>query len=204
MKEEVKKKNESSPKFEISSWERPFREFVTEFVGESDRAAVILGAAKLDYLLYQILQKYLIPNPAGRDELLDGDAPLSTFSSKINMCYRLGLLSAEVTRALHLIRKIRNSFAHEVSGCKLDSGAHRDRVRELAAPFIKTRGYRMIEERYFKDKSGSAAEFYIILAMIAIRLDGLFETQTPLTDDEAIEMNPPPYNERLDDSDEAN
>lgn len=119
------------------------------------------------------------------------------------MCYRLGLISAEVTRALHLIRKIRNSFAHEVSGCKLDSGAHRDRIRELAAPFISTRGFRLIEEGFFKDKSVSTAEFFIILAMMVIRLEGLFERLSPLTDEDALEMSPPPYNERLEESDEA-
>ena len=35
---------------------------------------------------------------------------------------------------------------------------------------------------------------------VVIRLDGLFETQTPLTNDEAIEMNPPPYNECSDET----
>lgn len=72
MSQEIKKNGKSSEKAKPSSWIKPFREFVTEFSGESDRAAVILGAAKLDYLLYQILQKYLIPNASGRDELLEG------------------------------------------------------------------------------------------------------------------------------------
>jgi len=49
--------------------------FVDDFARESDRAAVVLGAAKLDLQLYQILQKVLLPNPSATDELLDGDAP---------------------------------------------------------------------------------------------------------------------------------
>ena len=62
------------------------------------------------------------------------------------------------------------------------------------------RGFKLIEDSYFKDKSVSAAEFYIILAMIAIRLDGLFEDLTPLTNKDAIEINPPPDNERVDET----
>jgi hypothetical protein len=68
-----------------------FKKFVDEFKGESDRAAVILGAAKLDLLLYQIIQQYLLPITGSKDELLDGDSPLGTFSAKILLANRLGL-----------------------------------------------------------------------------------------------------------------
>ncbi|MDP3830347.1 MAG: hypothetical protein Q8Q47_03695, partial [Ignavibacteriaceae bacterium] len=98
-----------------------FYEFVNEFIAESDRAAVILGTAKLDFLLYQILTKYFIPVAGSSDDLLEGDSPLTTFSSKINICYRLGIIDTQFARTLHLIRKIRNSFAHEISGCNLDT-----------------------------------------------------------------------------------
>jgi hypothetical protein len=97
-----------------------FRAFFDEFKNETDRAAVIVGAAKLDYLLYQILGRYLLPITGTKDdELLEGDSPLSTFSSRINLCHRLGLIDTQFARSLHLVRKIRNTFAHEVSGCRL-------------------------------------------------------------------------------------
>ena len=35
------------------AFKEEFVDFAEEFGGESDRAAVILGAAKLDYILYQ-------------------------------------------------------------------------------------------------------------------------------------------------------
>jgi len=53
-----------------------FVKFMSEFMAESDRAAVILGAAKLDLLLYQLLSKFLVASPSSKDELLDGDSPL--------------------------------------------------------------------------------------------------------------------------------
>src|SRR5438128_2585584 len=90
-----------------------FKRFAEDFKSESDRAAVILGAAKLDMMLFQILQARLVSCATGKDELLEGDNPLSTFSARINVAFRLGLITSELARALHLVRRIRNSFAHE-------------------------------------------------------------------------------------------
>ena len=42
-------------------------EFIEEFRRESDRAAVVLGAAKLDLLLYQLFQAVLLPCAASKD-----------------------------------------------------------------------------------------------------------------------------------------
>jgi hypothetical protein len=38
-----------------------FDEFLNEFKTESDRASVIIGAARLDLCLYHLLQFYLLP-----------------------------------------------------------------------------------------------------------------------------------------------
>jgi DNA-binding MltR family transcriptional regulator len=174
----MSKKKETSPaKYPYIS---EFKEFINEFKNESDRAAVILGAAKLDYLLYQVLFKFLLPNPNNNDELLSGDSPLSTFSAKINMSYRLGLIDSEFSRALHLIRKIRNAFAHEMSNCKLDSGPHRDRVRELISSINGHELYKNTKNAYFNDKSGPSADFFTALAMMIVRLESIFHHLDPL------------------------
>lgn len=149
-----------------------FRQFIEEFKNESDRAAVILGAAKLDLLLNQLLQAALLPCTGKNDELLDGDGPLSTFSSRITLCHRLGLIDDDFCRALHLIRRIRNSFAHELSGVSLESGAHRDRIRELVAPLEKHDSYTYLLESYFGDKAGPAGQFRTAVALASLRLEG--------------------------------
>src|SRR5207245_1162083 len=86
--------DQAHPKFDpeqLKPSTKSFYRFAEEFAAESDRAAVILGAAKLDVWLLQILQARLLPCSSGRDELLEGDFPLGTFSARINMCYRLGI-----------------------------------------------------------------------------------------------------------------
>lgn len=157
-----------------------FKEFVEEFRRESDRAAVILGAARLDAILYQIIQKRLVPSTTGTDELLDGDAPLGTFSSRINLTYRLGIIDAHFARALHLVRKIRNAFAHELSSSSLDSGSHRDRVRELVAPFRSAGGFGVFRRAFFEAEEGISIDFRCTLAVMAARLEAIFEKTDPL------------------------
>jgi hypothetical protein len=194
-----------------------FKEFVEEFGNESDRAAVILGAAKLDFLLLQIIRKFLLPNVSNNDELLEGDSALSTFSARVHFCYRAGLIDSEFARALHvaagrarpeeqgglidsefaralhLIRKIRNSFAHEVAGGKLGSSPHRDRIRELAAPFTPLEEYVRFKKAIFKGKSGEAADFFSVLGIMVLRLETQFEDLKPLDRTQEIKLIPPSY-----------
>ena len=106
-----------------------FATIVNELNKETDRAAVILSVAKIDQMLGEIIKCYLLPCPGSHDDLVDGDAPLGTLSARINMAHRLGLIDAEFARALHITRRIRNEFAHELSSSSLGLGSNRDRVR---------------------------------------------------------------------------
>lgn len=90
-----------SQKFEFDPEGRLFSELMDEFVAESNRAAVVLGAAKLDALLYAVIDRFLIPSPTGSDDLLDGDAPLATFSSRICLCHRLGFIDGHFAKLLN-------------------------------------------------------------------------------------------------------
>lgn len=148
-----------------------FQKFLNEFKNESDRAAVILGAAKLDILLYQLLTKFLITSPTGTDELFDGDAPLGTFSSKINLAYRLGLIDKNFSKAMHLIRKIRNSFAHEISGISLDGGGHADRIRQLCLPLKEYENFEEFRKFFLDDKNDTATNFRLGLCVALLRLE---------------------------------
>lgn len=146
--------------------------FIEDFKKESDRAAVIVGAAKLDLLLYQLLQRVLLPSTSAVDELLDGDAGVGTFHSRINLAHRLGLIDDYFARALNLVRKIRNAFAHEVSSTTLEGSSHRDRVRELVSPlmpfeqFLRFRGT-------WTGFSGASLDFRAALGLLVLRLDQL-------------------------------
>ena len=103
-----------------------------ELANESDRACVIIAAAVLDSALMTLLKSHLIPVGTREDHLFDGaNAPLSTFSARIEMSHRLGLMDANLARSLNLIRRIRNDFAHDVAGCSFEQSRVMNRMTEL-------------------------------------------------------------------------
>ena len=86
--------------------------FLKEFEGESDRASIVLGAARLDLALEGLLRRALLPPASGSDDsLLDVERPLGTFSARIEACYRLGLIDRPFRDALDLVRRMRNDCA---------------------------------------------------------------------------------------------
>lgn len=95
-----------------------FQRFVQEVVfSDNERAGVICGAAMLDLQLETIIRRFILPAKSkSEDERLFGaNAPLATFSGKIAMAYRLGLIPPVVADMLDRIRKIRNDYAHDVA-----------------------------------------------------------------------------------------
>ncbi|WP_408595307.1 hypothetical protein ACIPCF_18865 (plasmid) [Paracoccus marcusii] len=80
---------------------------------ESPRGMVLVIAAELDRLLGLAI-KACLKKGAGLDELeKDNQGPIAAFSSKINLSHALRIIDDTELRDIHLIRKIRNDFAHE-------------------------------------------------------------------------------------------
>jgi hypothetical protein len=103
-----------------------------EFARESDRAAGIVVAAMLDEALKDLLTKRLVPAPKKDRDLVTGQrAPLGTFSTRIDAAHQLGLISSFLARDLHLIRDIRNTFAHEPGESTFETASVKDRVAAL-------------------------------------------------------------------------
>lgn len=101
---------------------------------ESDRGAVLVAGAMLEEALEGLLVTHLVANPTASDPLFDGpNAPLQSFSAKIDIAYRLGLYSDRSCRDLHVIRRIRNDVAHRAAGCSFQDTSIGDRVRALTA-----------------------------------------------------------------------
>lgn len=167
-----------------------YRAFLEDFSKETDRAAVILGAARLDVELYHLLTRVLLPSPTKKDELFENEGPLESFNAKIDMAYRLGLVDGTFARALHLIRKLRNAFAHEVAGCTLERGPHADRVRELMALFYGDEDFEALRKSYLKEFSEASGDFRIALAAMVLRLNGATYRARPLSADDPTTLLP--------------
>jgi len=149
-----------------------------EFKGESDRACVILAAALLDGALETLLKTYLLPSTQSEDALFEGgNAPLSSFSARIEVSYRLGLLDAPAARALHLIRRIRNDFAHNVTGCTFADSAVANRLTELRRVSGLPENAKDIRSVF---PEGARGDFQIIVSRFQWALRDLAEHIRPL------------------------
>lgn len=146
--------------------------FVEEFAHETDRAAVVLGAAQLDELLRQLLEKALLPLHKKGDEhpLLGRDRPLSSFSSRTALARGLGLINQDFAKSLDLIRKIRNSFAHQVDAPPLNCSPHREWIENLSRPISSPTFWDVLNRR-FGTRSPST-EFRSVVSTMAYLLKG--------------------------------
>lgn len=134
---------------------------IKEFAKETDRGAVILAATLLDVGLDTLLRSFLLTISTSDDELFDGgNAPLGNFSAKINLAFRLGLISDKYASDLHIIRKIRNEFAHNIHGCDFEHSSVKQRVLTLVKSFVHAKIISSLE--YSPFLNGTRWEFLMI------------------------------------------
>src|SRR5262249_29036441 len=94
---------------------------------------------------------------------------------------RVGRIDVDFARALHIFRRLRNTFAHETAGASFDHGPSRDRIRELAAPAAHLPIFSLLRESYFKTKAGTASEFFTVSALLVARLEAACASVQRLT-----------------------
>jgi hypothetical protein len=97
---------------------------------ESTRSQVLILSAQLDECLGSLLAAHLKPCRAKRDnddELFRPFAPLRSFSGRISVAYRMGLISRQDAEALDAFRELRNDCAHKVLEFDLVGEKYRDR-----------------------------------------------------------------------------
>lgn len=85
-----------------------------DLIQESDRGAVLIGVAFLDFLLALLITSRMIDGKTA-DKLVgfeNGTSPLSSFAVRTDLAYALGWIGPETHRELNFLRKIRNKFAH--------------------------------------------------------------------------------------------
>ena len=97
-------------------------ELLASLNGESNRGIALVAAAMLDEALLALLLRSILSTLSDdnsridvRGKLFDDRGPLQTFSAKIDMAYVSGCIDEDDWKALHIVRKIRNEFAHSVS-----------------------------------------------------------------------------------------
>jgi DNA-binding MltR family transcriptional regulator len=150
-----------------------FDDFADDLLAERmPRPMIIVGASRIDTLLSDILTNYLLPKRVKEkenDELLEGDRPLSTFSARIKLCYRLGIIDDSLCATLETLRGLRNLCAHSVTFDTAKSPA-REYVRDIHAKVSTRSSFKLVKDRYYgrSDLSKSEELQCVLLTLCAI------------------------------------
>ncbi len=94
---------------------------LNEIENQTDRGTVIVAAAWLDEELKSALQGKCIKDEKALKNMFEGSSPLGAFSSKIELAYLLGITTRNQYLDLHIIRKIRNEFAHKLMSKEIEA-----------------------------------------------------------------------------------
>lgn len=154
-----------------------FDDFAEELLAERGaRPLIIIGAAKIEQLLLELLGTFLLPkrvNVKEQDELLEGDTPLGSFSARIKVCHRLGLIDEKLCATLELLRKIRNLSAHSVSFDQAKSPV-REHLAEFKRHVDKRGSYQLTRQRYFDNADlEGIEELQCLLLTICVLLEAI-------------------------------
>jgi hypothetical protein len=114
--------------------DKSLSEAIAELDTASDRAAAIVATALVEDHLTTVLKGSLHQDEKIQLDMFRGSGPLGSFSSKINLAFLTGLLSARACKELHTIREIRNEFAHKLGKLTFESQRLRDLAMNLTLP----------------------------------------------------------------------
>lgn len=85
-----------------------------EIAKSTDRACAIIGGAYVEQKLFDCLRQYFVRD-ADALEAARTRGMLKDFAMKIDAAYLTGFISAEFRDDLHIIRRVRNRFAHDLA-----------------------------------------------------------------------------------------
>jgi hypothetical protein len=153
------------------------------------RPLIIVGASKVDHLLSEVLRSFLLPKvsrPRDPDELLDGDTPIATFSARIKMCRRLGLIDETLFLALERLRALRNLSAHSISFDSAKSPV-REHLSELRRHVASRRSFGWTKERFFENApSQSIEEIQCMLLTLCVLLEAIRTKTRPISEKKRV------------------
>ena len=87
-------------------------EIEEEFFRESLRNIALVGTSKIDFLLIDILSRFMKKQSGGTKH---GILERLTFENRIDLCFGVGLIDGRLAKGLHFFRRVRNVFAHQTS-----------------------------------------------------------------------------------------
>lgn len=152
-------------------------EFLPKIMVDSDQSVILVGITRLENELEKYIRSFLIESPTGVEDLF-GTGPLSTFSSKISVARRLGLINNELQNAINDMRKIRNMANRPEANNVFDAENVSQIIKLMRSSYMENQNYIEIlnavsqqEKFVLLNKSNEAkANFILILCYLLYTL----------------------------------
>ena len=113
-----------------------YQSMLVLFEDESDRGAAVLAGSYVENHLGLFLKSKMI-DPSVAERMFSSNGSLSTFCQRIDFAQAFGLLSKVQCEDLHIIRKIRNHFAHHPKDSSFSEKPVSDWVENLISSKTK-------------------------------------------------------------------
>ena len=161
-------------------------ELIEEIIDENnDRALIILCSSIIDEQLHNILNKFLIDVPEKKEDLLKGDNPLSTFSSRIKILYRLGIIDDDFKSLLNTVRSVRNDCAHKIV-ININKSPIKDHILNIENKVKNKDSYDLVKKRFFNDPNINNSKLKSLFTTILIILESINKVITEITAEKKI------------------
>lgn len=142
---------------------------------ETDRGCVLLGVSFLESELENLIKSYLISDNKIIPKVFNGQGGLSTFSSKIDFAFLLGLISKEAHNDFNTIRKVRNIFAHSYESINFDTDQIKDLSNNLKNHYRKEDD--ITRKKFISTVYGLLSEIFVQSNKVTKRKELLFDEE---------------------------
>lgn len=164
---------ENNPDFKAKRKEiiNKFQDFVPRIIGESEKSPILVGVTSIENELEKLIQYFLIESPTGIDDLFETGS-LSSFSSKISLARRIGLINNELQYAIDVMRKLRNNASRLDVPDIYNSEQIKDLIDDLLERYRDSSDFKNIEnsmnviETFFVEKHKNEIKAELILLVL--------------------------------------
>jgi hypothetical protein len=159
------------------------RTVVLQMMAERGRGVVLVGAARLDLALEHLLKAVMAPSNDNDDHLFTPDRSLGSFGAKISLAARLGLIDPAIEKALHVIRSVRNDFAHSAGEPSLADQRHEKRLGRVY-PEAETSPLWLALAPLLQHQPGLAEQeqaFILLVTILVASIEACALLQVPFT-----------------------
>ena len=144
---------------------------LVEMDGESDRGLALVALSAIDDQLRLVLAAFMLEDRRTIDLLEGRNAALGTLAARISACLSLGLIEPLEFDEIETLRKIRNRFAHDLTGASFSNDTVRQLCSNLKSPLPGWRDDLASDARFRFKNAASAIMTRLVYRPHWVRLE---------------------------------